>query len=167
MLLNSKLVDEWVLLGFLTGISVRGYLQEQKWLKDSCITKAHPSMGDSSQSWEPGAHCTACRQLNRLESVLSRCLSWSKLLPDSWYEGGSFESLLCSSASFHLRGTLSFYCSLAGKEPSESDQLQGPFWDLLLPSCLRGFLSDQMKGGMVQCFNIGGTLRNWYQFTKD
>ena len=26
-----------------------GYLLEQKWLKDRCITKAHPSMGDSSQ----------------------------------------------------------------------------------------------------------------------
>ena len=32
-------------------------------------------MGDSSQTWEPGAHCTACRQLNRLESVLFRCTS--------------------------------------------------------------------------------------------
>ena len=99
--------------------------------------------------------------------VLSRCLSWSKLLPDSWYEGGSFESLLCSSASFHLRGTLSFYCSLAGKESTEFDQFQGPFWDLLLPSCLRGFLSDGMKGGMVQCFNIGGNLWNWNHVTKD
>ena len=88
-MLNSKLVDEWVLLGFLTGISVRGYLQEQKWLKDSCITKAHPSMGDSSQSWEPGAHCTACRQPHRLGSVFPGAsvglnLSWqlSFLLPE-------------------------------------------------------------------------------------
>lgn len=37
---------------------------------------------DSSQSWEPEAHC---RELNRLESVLPTCLSWSKPLPGSWY----------------------------------------------------------------------------------
>lgn len=30
-------------------------------------------MGDSSLYYEPGAHCTPCRQLNRLETVLSRC----------------------------------------------------------------------------------------------
>ena len=86
-----------------------------------------PSVGDSSQKLGAWRNCTACRWIKGLENVHSRCLSWSKLLPDSWYEGGSFESLLCSSASFHLRGTLSFYCSLAGKEPSESDQFQGPF----------------------------------------
>jgi hypothetical protein len=32
----------------LTGIPVRGHLQDQKWLKDSSIPKAHTSMGDSS-----------------------------------------------------------------------------------------------------------------------
>jgi hypothetical protein len=45
-----------------------------------CITKAHLSMGDSLQSWEPGAHY---RKLNRLESVLPKWLSWSKPLPGS------------------------------------------------------------------------------------
>lgn len=35
---------------------------------NSCITKAHPGMSGSSQSWEPGAHCAACPQLSRLES---------------------------------------------------------------------------------------------------
>jgi hypothetical protein len=29
---------------------VRGYLQKQKWLKDSCISKALPCMGDNSQN---------------------------------------------------------------------------------------------------------------------
>lgn len=48
-------------------------------------------MSDSSQNWEPGAHCTACRQLNRLESgsnpyvgrlsASSRLLVWSQ---NSW-----------------------------------------------------------------------------------
>jgi hypothetical protein len=41
--------------------------------KDSCLTKAYPGMGDSSQSWEPGAHCTAhWWQLSRAESGLSK-----------------------------------------------------------------------------------------------
>lgn len=30
-----------------------------------------PKTGDSSQSWEPGAHCTACRLPNRLQHVFS------------------------------------------------------------------------------------------------
>lgn len=34
-------------------------------------------MNDSSQSWEPGTHFIACRQLNSLESVCSEVL-WSK-----------------------------------------------------------------------------------------
>jgi hypothetical protein len=50
---------------------------------DSYITKAHPSMGDSSQSWEAGAQCIACRQLNRLETVLFRCLMWIQPLTGS------------------------------------------------------------------------------------
>ena len=57
-------------MGFLTGMWVRGHLQEQKQLKGSCISKAHPSMDDSSQSWEPGAHCAAFKHLTRLESIL-------------------------------------------------------------------------------------------------
>jgi hypothetical protein len=42
-----SLVNQWVFLGFLTGVWSRDYFQEQKWLKDSCITTAHFSMGDS------------------------------------------------------------------------------------------------------------------------
>ena len=71
------------LLGLLIGIWVRASLQEQKWLTDSCISKAHSGRGDSSQSWEPGAHCTACRQLNKLKSVPSKWLNWSKSLSSS------------------------------------------------------------------------------------
>lgn len=35
------------LMGLFTGIWVRGYLQEQKGLKDSCITKAYSSVGNN------------------------------------------------------------------------------------------------------------------------
>lgn len=37
--------------------------------------QAHFTEGESPQSWEPGAHCTAFRQLIKLEGVFSRCLS--------------------------------------------------------------------------------------------
>lgn len=36
---KSNSVDQWVLFGSLTGMWVRGHLQEQKWLKVSCLTK--------------------------------------------------------------------------------------------------------------------------------
>lgn len=39
-----------VLLGFIIEIWVRSSLQEQKWFKDNCITKAQPNMGDNSQN---------------------------------------------------------------------------------------------------------------------
>jgi hypothetical protein len=32
--------------GLLTGVWVKGYLQEHKWLRGSCISKAHPSVSD-------------------------------------------------------------------------------------------------------------------------
>lgn len=49
---------------------MRCYLEEQKRIRDDLITNAHPSIGQSS--WvrrKLGDHCTACGQLNRLESV--------------------------------------------------------------------------------------------------
>lgn len=70
-----------------------GHLQEQRWLTDICITKFYPSMGGSSQSRKPGAGCTAHRQHHRLESVLSRCPSWSKPLL------GSSAHFCCSQAA--------------------------------------------------------------------
>lgn len=48
------------------GLRVKGYLEEQEGLQDSCITKAGPSMGDCSQKTETSRrHCVACRQHNR------------------------------------------------------------------------------------------------------
>jgi hypothetical protein len=63
------------LLGLLTWVWVRGYLQEQKWLKDSWIT----CMAVRAKSRELGVHCTACRRLKRLRS-----LSWCQSLLGSW-----------------------------------------------------------------------------------
>lgn len=72
--------------GLLIGLRVSGYLEKQKCFTDNSITKAHPNTGDSSQSRKPEAHCTTCSHLDRLESVLSKWLSWSEpLLGSSIY----------------------------------------------------------------------------------
>ena len=71
-------------------------------------------MGDSSQSWEPGAHRTALGKLDSLEGVLSRHLSWFEPLR------GSSASKRLVSASFRgwsgLRVSLSipYYLYLLG-----------------------------------------------------
>jgi hypothetical protein len=57
-----------------SGVWTRGYLQEQKWTKESCITMAHSSMGDSSQ--ELGSRSTP------VKNILSKWL-WFKPLPGS------------------------------------------------------------------------------------
>jgi hypothetical protein len=48
-----------------------GLLQQQKLLKDSYITKAHPCMDNSSQKLGSWNTLKNYRQNNRLESVLS------------------------------------------------------------------------------------------------
>lgn len=61
----------------LIGITYRslgeGLLIGVEITQNSFINTAYPSMGESSQTWELGVYYTVCRQLNRLESVLSRC----------------------------------------------------------------------------------------------
>ena len=59
-----------------------GLLIGAELLKDSF--KAHTNMGDSSQSWEPGAHYTACRPLNRFFSRCSVGLSLFQEFYSSW-----------------------------------------------------------------------------------
>ena len=73
------------------------------------------------KSWDPGntAHLadgsTGCRVSFPSEAValnLFQAAVWCLLLPGSWSEFDSPESLPRCSAPFHLRGTLSFYCLL-------------------------------------------------------
>lgn len=40
-----------------------GLFTEAHMTQRQFIPKAHPNMDDSTQSWGPGAHCTACSQL--------------------------------------------------------------------------------------------------------
>ena len=87
---------------------MRGDLQEQKSPKHSCFTRACPSMSDSSQTWEPGAPCTAWRQVMKLEGALSGCLSWCKRLVGSSHGSASsrhlvwYQSLPCSLARLRV-----------------------------------------------------------------
>lgn len=72
--------------------------------------KLTPTWVTAHKSWESGAHCTACRWLNRWKSVFSKWLRWSKPLPGRW----SGLSILCCLSC--LRAILfSLYC-LCGEE---------------------------------------------------
>ena len=53
-------------------------LEKQKWLKDSCITKVHPSRGDSSQSWKPGVRAQPAGNPTSWRMSFSGCLNWSE-----------------------------------------------------------------------------------------
>lgn len=118
-------------------------------------------MTDSSQSWEHGAHYTACRQLNRLESALSKRFRCSKTLPGCRVAFHLLQTtVLVSESSLHfffllgqstlklsflcLSGTLSF-CGLLWQgrhtETGHIQELPEATWSCL-PSCLRNFPAE-------------------------
>lgn len=72
----------------------------------SAYPTAHPNMGDSSQ--KQGTWSAACRQHNRLESILSSWLSWSEPQPSSSTVFGFFSSQL--DWSLLLGGSLAEDC---------------------------------------------------------
>lgn len=77
---KSSFGNQWVSLWLLTGIWVKSLLLLQKYLKGSCITKAHLSTGGSAQTYSTRSSLQAAQQVGR---VLSRCLSWPESLPDN------------------------------------------------------------------------------------
>lgn len=90
-----------------------GDLQDHQLLKGSCVTKAHRSMGDSSQTlgtWSTLHSLQASQQVGQCPfqvtrvDTSSRQLCWFLLLPGSW----SGLRVFCSSASLCLRGHLRF-----------------------------------------------------------
>lgn len=114
-------------------------------------------MSDSLQIFEPGTHCTACRQLNRLKSDLSKSFSWSKCLLGSSAGFCVFQATgLVSESSLWLHWSkpslrLGFaplsgwdfqllVLTLAGRSLVNSVSFKN-FLKLLssLPSCLRSF----------------------------
>ena len=146
-------MNQRVLLGLLTGIWVRGYLQEQKWLKDSCVTKA--SMGGSSQklrSWSTLCSVQAIQQVQ--ES----------------FPGGSVGLSLFQVAGLILESSLKFGSS---EHPCSLSYLRLPLSSLCLqPFCLgrgqvnlvsfRDFLNlfwvvglSLLNSCWVECFHHG------------
>lgn len=127
-------------MGLLAGVWVRGLLIGSEMTQTAASPRLTPACVTAHKSREPGTHCIACRQLTRLENVLSSCLGCSKPLPGelSWFlllSGGwsGLESLqllpsrspLCSSASFHLWGTLSSIVCSGGEKTREFGPFQG------------------------------------------
>ena len=117
-----------------------GSLRSRHDSKTAASPKPSPSMSDSSQSWEPGAHCTACRPLNRLESRLARSsvglsffqgssagvcfLQTAGLVSESWKPFSS-ESLCAAQLLFMGEGLSSFIAYSGREGPSESGPFQG------------------------------------------
>lgn len=147
------------LLGLLTGIRMRGYLQKQKWLKDNCVTNAHPSMGDSSQNLanpghtaQPAGSAAGWRVsflvgLNLFQAVLAGFCFFQTagLVSSSSLQLSSSENL-CNSGSSLWEGLSAFLSYSGREEPSESAHFQGLPEAILncLPSCLSSFLQDGM-----------------------
>lgn len=54
-------------MGFI-GVTYRSRIDSES----AASSKPTPAQVTFCKSWEPGAHCTACRLLNRFHSVLSK-----------------------------------------------------------------------------------------------
>lgn len=48
--------------------------------KTATSPKLTPAWVAATNHWNSNTHCSACRQLSKLESVFSRCISWSMQL---------------------------------------------------------------------------------------
>lgn len=128
--------------------------------KVAASSKPIPVWVTANKSWGPGACHTACRKLNRLDSILPRCLVWSKCLPGSgWSQSllwNFFEILLCRSASLGLGGHLAFLVYFDREGPTEFGKFQGlpeTFFSCL-PFCLRSFRIFYR----TECFSIQETV---------
>lgn len=60
---------------------MRGFLQEKKSFKDSCIAKVYSTMDDSSQMFGNLEHIAVCLQLNGLQGFFT--MLWFTFFPCS------------------------------------------------------------------------------------
>jgi hypothetical protein len=103
---DATKVQQWVLWDLLTGIWVNGYLQEQEWLKDSCITKGHSSMGDAHKAGD----------LEHTTQPAGNSTSWRVSFPGTsvglilFQSAGLLWELSLELFVFLSEGTLSIYC---------------------------------------------------------
>lgn len=130
-----------------------GYLQEQKCLKDS-ITKAHPIISGSSQKLGAWIILHSFRLFNRLDSVLSKWLGWSKPLLAIFIGFCFFQAASQSSRIFAVwlvwGGQTQTFIAFSGqKGSSESGQF------LELPEAVLSCLPSSLKSKVV-CFKLRG-----------
>lgn len=102
---NAWLLNQWLLLGVI------GLLTGAEMTQTATSPRSTLAQVTAHDEGEPGAHSTAHRQCHKLQSVLSRCLSWSDhLLSGRW---AGLKNFHCSLAG--RRVTLSsLYCLLLG-----------------------------------------------------
>jgi hypothetical protein len=109
----TKLSEPMNFIGVTYRNMSEGYLQEQKWLKDSCITKVHPSMGDSSHrgTLKHTAQSAGSSTGLRVSFPSSTVLVWAFSSQLSWSLG--FCLFVCLSLFLFLfRAVLSIVLSL-------------------------------------------------------
>lgn len=105
---KSNLTNQGFLLGFLT---------EAEMTQNSCITEAHSSMGDSSQSWDLARSMQATGSSTGWRvSLLS---DWSKPVPDAPLIPTASRNLVCSQSPLcsSQRGTRLLLFTLAERGP--------------------------------------------------
>jgi hypothetical protein len=129
-------------------------LQEQKWLRGSCITKAQPSMGDS---WSTLHSAKAAEQvgvfpsdstvLNLTSSAASCSFQAPGLIARVVFAAWLSENLLCSFHCLFWQEGACWTWSVLGTSWSYL------FWVIYLP-CLR-----HLQVGWNECFKLGG---NYY-----
>lgn len=104
-------------------------------------------LGTLEHTAQPAGSSTSCRMPQLVYTSSGQFL----LLPGSWSGFRVFQtlskSLLCGSASFSLRGTLTFAVCSGRKGPSESSQFQG-FPEAHM-SCLTSYLRSLPEGWNV------------------
>ena len=79
----------------LTGVTCKSMCEGKDRSRNDSKTAAGsrptPAWVTAHESWDPGAHCTACRQLSRAESVPSTWLRWSNPLLSSSHGSSLFQ----------------------------------------------------------------------------
>lgn len=143
---------------FLTGIWVKGYLQEQQWLKDRCITKVHLSTSDNSQ--KPGSWNILQNQetSQKAKSFIFMWLSWSKPLQGSlavlcFFQAAGSLSIFLTTCLVWMWFSAALLLTLGGRGlvslVSFRDFLKA-FWGVHIDARGPTLIND--------CFNLGETV---------
>lgn len=90
---NSNLVNQWVLLGWTTGVPVRGHREERDWQRQGHHSEPHCNTGN--ESWDPGS-------LERVDRKIQESLSSAAHSAYGILKMGSLVSLANVGTSGHF-----------------------------------------------------------------